>query len=190
MKLLSIFLFSALLVGCGLINNELISNKTKVDPPFNHIVSYLIEQLIRVEQFDYQIKSVAFTTLVWMDSLTVEDSQREDILLGHQISSSLKVELVQRGGKVVEHKSPQTISISKKASYYLTRNLVDLPESINVDYVLVGTMLAIKDGVTVNIEVIDIESHQVVSSANTFISNDLLPELKYIYMKEDKIYRG
>ncbi len=192
MKLSSICLLvlSLTLIGCTLMSETKAIVTFQGDEGFEDRLSDLTEQLTKAEQFSYQEKPVAFTTLVWMDTLTYKNGQRATALLGHQISSSLKTELVQRGGQVVEHKSGQAISMSKHASYYLTRNLNDLSENIEVSYVLAGTMLEIKGGVEVNIEVIDTDSHLVVSSARTFIPNEYLPELNSVFMKEDKIYRG
>jgi TolB-like protein len=187
-------MLSTTLMGCELLSEEVVTVKPVVtlqaDEHFDHKLSGLIEQLTQIEQFDYQKKSVAFTTLVWMDTLTLKNDERAATMLGHQISSSLKTELVQRGGKVVEHKSAQAISISDNASYYLTRKLNELSQNIEVSYVLAGTMLEMKGGVAVNVEVIDVNSHIVVSSARTFISNEHLPELNRVFLKEGKIYRG
>lgn len=196
MKLSSVCLFmlSTILMGCGLIGEKGTTIQTGVtmqaDEHFDEKLSDLIEQLIQGEQFNYQRKSVAFTSLVWMDTLTLKTAQRAGSRLGHQISSSLKTELVQRGGKVVEHKSAQAISMSDNASYYLTRNLNELAQNIEVSYVFAGTMLEVKGGVEVNIEIIDVDSHIVVSSARTFIANKYLPELNRVFLKEGKIYRG
>ena len=41
-----------------------------------------------------------------------------------------------------------------------------------------------------NVEVIDVDTHLVVSSARTIILNEYLPELNRIFLKEGKIYRG
>ena len=166
------------------------SNKIYANEYFDHKLSTLMEQLTQVEQFYYQQKPVAFTTLVWVDTLTLENAQGAGSLLSHQISANLRTELVQRGGKVVEHKSAQAIALSDNASYYLTRNLNDLTQDIDVKYVLAGTMLEVKGGIEVNIEVVDIDSHIVVSSARTFLLNEYLPESKRVTMKEGKIYRG
>jgi TolB-like protein len=195
MKLSSVCLLmlSFTLMGCELLNEKVVTVKPAVtlqtDEHFDNILSDLIEQITQVEQFNYQQKSVAFTTFVWMDTLTLKNDKRTNVQLGHQISSSLKTELVQQGGKVVEHKSAKAISMSNNASYYLTRKLNDLSQNVEVSYVLTGTMLEIKGGVAVNIEVIDIDSHIVVSSARTFISNEYLPELNSTFLKEGKIYR-
>ncbi|MFT6248793.1 MAG: TolB-like protein [Cognaticolwellia sp.] len=188
-----LLMLSTTLMGCELLNEKVVTVQTpaslQADEHFNHKLSDLIEQLTQGKQFDYQKKPVAFTTLVWMDTLTLKSDQRSATLLGHQISSSLKTELVQRGGKVVEHKSAQAISMSDNASYYLTRKLNELSQNIEVSYVLAGTLLEIKGGVAVNVEVIDIDSHIIVSSARTFISNENLPELNNVFLKEGKIYR-
>ena len=196
MKLSTVYLlmFSAALMGCSLFSEkEVVKLPTvtlQTDKHFDQKLSELIEQLTRVKQFDYKKKSVAFTTLVWIDTLTLQNDQRASTVLGHQISSSLKTDLVQRGGKVVEHKSAQGIAMSNNASYYLTRNLNDLSPDIEVSYVLVGTMVEIKGGVEVNIEVIDFDSHIVVSSARTYISDEYLPALNSTFLKEGRIYRG
>lgn len=195
MKLPIIFLLflSANLMGCQLLNEKAATAQPTIrletDEHFDHKLFDLVEQLTQVEPFDYQKKSVAFTTLVWADTLTLKNTQRSTTQLGHRISNSLKTELVQRGGKVIEHKSAQAISMSDSASYYLTRKLDELSNDIEVSYVLAGTMLEIKGGVEVNIEVIDIDTHLVVSSARTFISNDYLPKLNNVFLKEGKIYR-
>ena len=196
MKLSSVCLLmlSTTLMGCGLLSEEVVTKQPVVtlqaDKHFDHKLYDLIEQLTQGKQFNYQQETVAFTTLVWIDTLSLKNDQRADSLLGHQISSSLKTELVQRGGKVVEHKSAQAISMSNNASYYLTRKLSELSQNIEVSYVLAGTMLEMKGGVEINIEVIDVETHVVVSSARTFIANEYLPELNSVFLKEGKIYRG
>jgi len=196
MKLFSVCLLmlSTTLMGCELINESFETVQPEVtvqaDRHFDQKLSELIEQLTQVEQFHYQRKSVAFTTLVWMDTLTFKSEQGAAKQLGHQISSSLKTELVQRGGKVVEHKSARAISMSDNASYYLTRKLKELSPNIEVSYVIAGTMLEVKGGVEVNVEVIDVDTHLVVSSARTIILNEYLPELNRIFLKEGKIYRG
>ena len=189
-----ILMLSTTLMGCELLSEKVVTVQPaailQADEHFDHKLSDLIEQLTQIEQFEYQNKPVAFTTLVWMDTLTLKNDRRAAILLGHQISSGLKTELVQRGGKVVEHKSAQAISMSDSASYYLTRKLDELSQNIEVSYVLAGTMLEMKGGVVINVEIIDVNSHIVVSSARTFISNEHLPELNSVFVKEGKIYRG
>ena len=182
------------LMGCSSSSDQATTVQPVVtlhaDKHFDQKISDLIKQLTLGDQFKYQQKPIAFTTLVWMDTLTLKSEHRSTTLLGHQISSGLKTELVQRGGKVVEHKSAQAISMSNNASYFLTRKLDDLSQNIEVSYVLAGTMLEIRGGVEVNVEVVDIESHIVVSSARTFIANKYLPELNNAFIKEGKIYRG
>ncbi|TMM43118.1 FlgO family outer membrane protein [Colwellia ponticola] len=193
LPLICLLILSATVIGCGAVNEkesvESFSKNVSADEHFEHQLSDLLEQLIRVEQFSYQEKSIAFTTLVWIETLTLTNSERAYTLLGHQISSSLKTALVQRGGKVVEHKSAQAISMADNASYYLTRKLSELSQEVDVSYVLAGTMLEMKGGVEVNIEVIDVNSHSVVSSARTFIGNEYLPRLNSTFVKEGKIYR-
>lgn len=196
MRLFSIYLLilSTAMVGCSSSSEQAMTEEVieveSANEHFDRKIFSLIEQLTQVERFYYQQKPVAFTTLVWMDTLESKSDQRASTLLGHQISSSLKTELVQRGGIVVEHKSGKAISMSDNASYYLTRKLDELSKDIEVNYVLAGTLLEVKGGVEVNVEVIDIMSHQVVSSARSYIGNDYLPELKNIYVKDNRIYRG
>jgi len=193
LSLVCLLILSITVVGCGTISEKEIVDETttplQADEYFEHKLSTLIEQLTRVEQFDYQQKPVAFTTLVWIETLTLQNNERSYTLLGHQISSSLKTALVQRGGKVVEYKSAQAISMADNASYYLTRRLNELSQDVETSYVLAGTMLEMKGGVEINIEVIEVNLHSVVSSARTFISNKYLPELNSTFLKEGKIYR-
>lgn len=193
LSLVCLLILSITVVGCGTISEKEIVDETtaplQADEYFEHKLSTLIEQLTRVEQFYYQQKPVAFTTLVWIETLTLQNNERAYTLLGHQISSSLKTALVQRGGKVVEYKSAQAISMADNASYYLTRRLNELSQDVETSYVLAGTMLEMKGGVEINIEVIEVNSHSVVSSARTFISNKYLPELNSTFLKEGKIYR-
>lgn len=194
LPLICLLILSTTVIGCSasVSEKEAVEQSPQglsADEHFEHKFSDLITQLIQVEQFYYQEKPVAFTTLVWMKTLTLTHTERAYTQLGHQISSSLKTALVQQGGKVVEHKSAQAISMADNASYYLTRKLNELSKEIDVSYVLAGTMLEMKGGVEVNIEVIDVNSHRVVSSARTFIGNEYLPELNSTFVKEGKIYR-
>lgn len=195
MKSLSIMLFtsSLMIMGCSNTsdgNNTASSEEVlSVDEHFSHKVSQLISQLTDTERFNYTEESTAFTPMVWTDSLTIHNEKRANVTLAHQISSNLKTELVKRGGKVVEHKSAQAISMTDDASYFLTRNLNELKHDIDVSYILAGTMLEIKSGIEVNVEVIDIDTHLVVSSASTFIDNKYLPELNKVFIQDGKIYR-
>lgn len=189
----SLLLIAIALTGCSSTTSNNRNSETPELMPanehFDEKLTLVMDQLLSVPRFKYQTNAVAFTTLVWMDTLTYKSEQGAASALGHQISSSLKTEFVQRGGKVVEHKSGQVISMSPDASYYLTRQLKELSDNIDVNYVLAGTMLEIQGGVEINIEVIDVTSHIVVSGARTFISNQYLPERSAVVLKDGKINR-
>lgn len=158
---------------------------------FENKLALLVDELIAPARFDYKNKPILITTFVWSDTLTYKTSSPRSLqLLGHQVAEGLMTKLVQRGGKVIEHLSAKSISVSKKASYFLTRDTKQLRATAKADYVIAGTVTEVENGAIVNAEVIEISSSQIVSASRQyFASSYLWPDDKMTTIRNGLLYR-
>lgn len=155
----------------------------------NKTILSLSTQLFLLDKFDHENKVIAVTNFVWADTLTTKQENNVHKFLEYYLADSLKVEFVQHGCNVIEYQSPSSLLMTNKASYFLSRNLKDLPEDVYMDYILVGTLLEVDNGVMANAEVIDIKTKEIVASAKEYIPTVAFHEGNKVVLKNNLIYR-
>ena len=197
MKLLQLvsLAFCLNLTGCQLLNDDVIDQVSTGDAvetgsEFEQVFASIADQLLILDKFDYKNKAMAISTLVWTDTLVMKDPKHRHYLIGHQIADGLKVEFVQRGGKVIEHQSSSAISMTKHASYYLSRDLDELAKQIDIQYILAGTLLEVENGVMVHAQVIDIYSKEIVGSAKQYVPNHYMVSNNSVVFKNGRLHRN
>jgi TolB-like protein len=153
--------------------------------------SNLVTQLMYNKRFNYKNKPIAVTTFVWLDTLSFKQIEQPRRMFGHLLSESIKTELVKSGGEVLEFRSASALSISPDASYFLSRDLSELSNNVNVDYVLTGTLSEVDGGIWVHAEVIDIKTNKVKSAARQFFTNEVISSNENTsWMRNGRIFRG
>lgn len=157
---------------------------------FNSKVTGLVDKLTSNNSYDYKSKSTLVTTFVWSDTLTYKDITHPFKQLGHQLSESIKVKLVQKNAQVLEHKSATFVSIDQNASYFLSRETGDLNSNINAHYILAGTFTETTEGARVYAEIIEFSSGRIVSAGEELIPNAYLGPLNVVSSYDGMLYRN
>lgn len=178
------------LSGCQT-NNSMPPPQAAKEPTkiFDEKLTALVEQLLLSEKFVHQNKSILMTTFVWADTLTYKENDHSLQFLGHQLQDGIKTALVQHGGKVIEHKAANAIAISKKASYYLSRDLNELANNVEAEYIVAGTLIEMEGGAMVNAEVIEVNSSEIVAAGREYFPASLFWAKQQIKLRNGLIYR-
>ncbi|XQF92290.1 FlgO family outer membrane protein [Pseudoalteromonas espejiana] len=117
--------------------------------------------------------NIAVTTIVDLDASLNKSNQ-----LGNQIAESFIHQLQKFGYGVVDFKAMNSIDVSNRGDFVLSRDIEKLSESSMANYVLAGTLIYRPNGVAVNTRVINVHSKHVVAT-----SRKLIP--LYVLNKED-----
>jgi len=117
--------------------------------------------------------NIAVTTIVDLDASLNKSNQ-----LGNQIAESFIHQLQKFGYGVVDFKAMNSIDVSNRGDFVLSRDIEKLSESSMANYVLAGTLIYRPSGVAVNTRVINVHSKHVVAT-----SRKLIP--LYVLNKED-----
>jgi len=107
---------------------------------------------------------VGVTSFVYVDS----DLQTTS-LLGNQISESFMHEIHQFGIPVVDYKMMDNLQITDRGDFVYSRDFTKLSASVEIDYILTGTLAKHVGGYLLNARIIDIKSKSIVSSAQGFV---------------------
>ena len=107
---------------------------------------------------------IGVTSFVYLDS----DLQTTS-LLGNQISESFVHEIHQFGIPVVDYKMMDSLKITNEGDFVYSRDYTKLSSSVEIEFILTGTMAKHVGGYLINARIIDIESKAIVSSAQSFV---------------------
>lgn len=107
---------------------------------------------------------VGVTSFVYVDS----DLQTTSIL-GNQISQSFMHEVHQFGIPVVDFKLMDNLQVTDKGDFVYSRDYTKLSASVEIDYILTGTLAKHVGGYLLNARIIDIKTKSIVSSAQGFV---------------------
>ena len=157
---------------------------------FDIKLSRLVDELTASKKYDHKSKSTLITTFVWSDTLTYKNIDHPLQFLGHQLSAGVKTELVQREFKVVEHKAASSVAIAKNASYFLSRDIKELANKSEAEYVIAGTYTEMEGGAMVNVEIVDVRTSMIVGAARDFFPNSLFWPANKVTTRNGKLHRG
>lgn len=107
---------------------------------------------------------VAPTSFVMLDSTMQNTTQ-----LGNQISEYFINELKSVGIPVSDFKVTGYIEVTPNGDIAMSRKLNELKRSLNIGYVLVGTIIDNRKGVVVNSRIVSLQNNEVIASSSKFI---------------------
>jgi TolB-like protein len=143
------------------------SNINNVDPKnynINHYVRGMMQDLVSNLQYVNAQTPMAVTSFVFLDS----NFEQADIL-GNQIAESFIHEIHRFGIPVIDFKTTDYVRVTPSGDFVLSRDFLELPNKLPVEYVLLGTMTKHQGGVLVNARIVGISSKAVVGSAQGFL---------------------
>jgi len=104
---------------------------------------------------------------------------REPTVLGNRLAEAMGVELQQYGMSIVETKLATDLAISDRGDLALSRNPHHLPDHLNVDFILTGTLVERGEGVTVNARIVSVDNHAVAAAASLYIPQFIVANEHY-----------
>ena len=152
--------------------------KVNVAGYVNRIASSIAEQLGQNKNFDnFENTPIAIMSIVDMNDF------KKTTPVAKRISENLIHELHVRGYKVVDYKAMSQIEIDTNGDYVFSRAIKDLQNQRTIVYALSGTYTNYKDGMAVNVRIIDIKTSIVLSTAQVFVPKKVLKSIDKLYTK-------
>ena len=152
--------------------------KVNVAGYVNRIASSIAEQLGQNKNFDnFENTPIAIMSIVDMNDF------KKTTPVAKRISENLIHELHVRGYKVVDYKAMSKIEIDANGDYVFSRAIKDLQNQRTIVYALSGTYTNYKDGMAVNVRVLDIKTSIVLSTAQVFVPKKVLKSIDKLYTK-------
>ncbi len=154
----------------------------------NDLVKGLAYRMLANSSFVNDKTPVAVASFASLDDLESTN------WLGNQIAESFVHELQSHGLVVIDFKTTGHIRVTPEGDYVFSRDWKEVPERQIIDYVVSGTMVEQEKGIIVNARMVDIQSHVVVATAQSFIPKWVLGEEKnngeHVKMKDGMIIRS
>ncbi|MGL1957822.1 MAG: FlgO family outer membrane protein [Colwellia sp.] len=91
-----------------------------------------------------------------------------------QIQESFTYEFHKIGQPIIEFKSTGFIRVLPEGDFALSTDYTELKTIQPIDYILMGTLTALRDGVQVNAKVVGAKSHAVVAVAQIIIPREVI----------------
>lgn len=141
----------------------------QADMPTRFYARDLADQIMASGQQLRPGKRVAVTSLAWLES-----NLNESALVALQLQEELSTELHLLAFDVLEFRLTDGIRVTEQGDFAMSRNYMDLPELQYADYILTGTLVQRREGVMVNVRLIDFDSKVVKASGQTLIPTDVV----------------
>lgn len=91
-----------------------------------------------------------------------------------QIQESFTYEFHKIGQPIIEFKSTGFIRVLPEGDFALSTDYTELKSIQPIDYILMGTLTELRDGVQVNAKVVGAQSHAVVAAAQVIIPRNVI----------------
>ena len=102
---------------------------------------------------------------------------RQATVLGNQLAEVMITELQDFGVPVVDFKLTGNIDVGNSGDFVFSRKSRELSGSLEIDYLLAGTVIRNQKGATVNARIMSATSHEVIASASLFIPQFVVEQL-------------
>jgi TolB-like protein len=139
----------------------------------NNIVNNLGTQLSKNNNKMYNNSKIAITSFVLLDNINKSSK------IGRILSENLIHELQTRGYSIIDFKTRNDIKITPNGDFLFSTNIEELRHNHNIGFVLSGTMSKFQTGIEVNARILNINTHEVVSSGKVWIPNKLVNKIDY-----------
>lgn len=136
---------------------------------FNSRVIFLADQLLRN-------KSKLIESPIIITSFQNLENLEETNHLGRLISEALIHEMLIRNFRVIDFRLTQNVHTKETGEIVLSRDPKKIKETYRTGFVLTGTYTLTKNGYFINARIIDIESSEVISTAQVLMPETLFKE--------------
>mgnify|MGYP004002678329 FL=1 len=122
---------------------------------------------------------IAITSIVDVDTMGSIDK------VGRALTEVMMHEMQVRGFRVVDFKVTDFISVRGNGDSIFSRDISKLNKEEDINYILAGTYTKHIDGIVLNMRLIDMSDHVVVSSAQATIPRRFMDKLTQDYSTAD-----
>ena len=149
------------------------SDSVSVSGLLNEISTIIGDQIVQNRDvINAKESRIAVATIVDVDTMDMVDR------VGRALTEVMMHEMQVRGFRVVDFKVTEFINVRGDGDTIFSRDVADLKEAENINYVLAGTYTKHADGIVLNMRLIDMSDHVIVSSAQANIPKRFLEKLK------------
>ena len=135
---------------------------------------YAKQMVVKLAAFDaLKGANVAVTSFVEFD----ESLQRSNPL-GNQFAEALATVLPEFGAHVVDFKLTSKIHVRPDGDFSLSRDVRQLHQQVQMDYVLTGTLVTTKRGVQIHSRVVSVATQQVIAATTTLLPHSVLQQIQ------------
>lgn len=149
------------------------SDSVSVSGLLNEISTIIGDQIVQNRDvINAKESRIAVATIVDVDTMDIVDR------VGRAMTEVMMHEMQVRGFRVVDFKVTEFINVRGDGDTIFSRDVSGLKEQENINYVLAGTYTKHADGIVLNMRLIDMSDHVIVSSAQANIPKRFLEKLK------------
>lgn len=128
------------------------------------------------DQLDRNVAANSLSNLYIVTSFTNLDKIDDTMALGRLISENLIYGLQVHKWRIIEIRLTKGVDVNAAGEFFLSRDINKLRDEYKISGVVTGTYSVAEGNLTINARVIDVNTGVVISSAQTYIPVDMLPE--------------
>ncbi|CAM3935908.1 FlgO family outer membrane protein [Pseudoalteromonas byunsanensis] len=185
------------LVGCQSPNDAKKQHPLYVTPEkkmagytVHQYVGDLSVQLSNISGVRKRNARIAVMSFFRADGLGEQLADQQASGLSQQIQESLLTQFTQLGYHTVEHRLENQLTLLANADSMLSRNVDNLRERQDIDFVVTGTLTQQQHAYIVNARLIDMQSGRIVSAATTEIPINVMWSDEKVQQRDGLIYRS
>jgi len=123
-------------------------------------------------QLDANTDAAIRGNITFITTITDLNTLSQSVPMGRLISEHLAHHLKVRGWKITEPRLTKEVQMTPSGEFVLSRDPAQLTANFGAHNVLTGTYAVTSDGVLVNLRIVDFQTREVISTAQTRIPLD------------------
>lgn len=123
-------------------------------------------------QLDANTDAAIRGNITFLTTITDLNTLSQSVPMGRLISEHLAHHLKVRGWKITEPRLTKEVQMTPSGEFVLSRDPAQLIANFGAHNVLTGTYAVTSDGVLVNLRIVDFQTREVISTAQTRIPLD------------------
>ena len=145
------------------------SHYTSPTKLFKTKVSFLVSELLQNMRSADKNGNIIVTNFI--RTMVTGNSNISSEPLSYQLAEELTNQLHRTGFNVIDFKVTDSVRVTPKGDFMLSRDYIELDNNIDAQYVLVGSYDINSDGIVVYSRVVDIESKAVLATSSVLLEH-------------------
>lgn len=109
---------------------------------------------------------------------------------GVQIQESFATFATQAGLKIIEFKTLPSVKVNANADVMMSRDINDLDNRVNADYMLTGSYTQQQSTLVVNVRLIRVFDKTIIAAATDYLPLNSMWSHNKVQMQNNRLYRG